>query len=58
MFRLALYEANQGSEEYVVILSEDENPDDHLRDGFRLDHVLYIDGDATEFPTDRILHAN
>jgi hypothetical protein len=55
MFRLALYEANEGNEEYVVILSEGQEPNDYLRHGFYFDQILDIDGDATEFPTDREL---
>jgi hypothetical protein len=57
MFKLALYEADEGSEEYVVILSEGENPKEQIRTGFHLDQIVDIDGDATEFPTDRILKA-
>jgi hypothetical protein len=57
MFRLALYEADEGSGEYVVILSEGVDPKENLLPGFHLDQIIDIDGDATEFPTDILLIA-
>lgn len=57
MFRLAHYQSIEGEGEYVVILSEGETEDDYLNSGYKVDEVIDIDGDATSFPTDRILVA-
>jgi len=43
-----------GSDEYVVIVSPDNDPDDFCRPGFALAHILDIQA-AHEFPTDVIL---
>lgn len=55
MDRLALFINKATGEEFVVIVSEGEKMDDYAQDGYELHKVLDIDGDATEFPCDRVL---
>jgi hypothetical protein len=57
MYKLYLFEQHEGSEERVAILDADEDPEEYLPHGFYIAKVLDIDGDATEFPTDRLLVA-
>lgn len=57
MYRLVLYEQIEGEGEYVVILSEGEDPKVFNKFGFKVDEIIDIDGDATHFPADRILVA-
>ncbi|MBE3139234.1 MAG: hypothetical protein IMZ53_01480 [Thermoplasmata archaeon] len=55
MYRLAHYESIEGEGEYVVILSEGESEEEYCADGYKVGEVIEIAGDATRFPTNRIL---
>lgn len=57
LFRLAHFINKATYDEFVVIVSPGEKMDDYAQDGYELQEVLNIDGDATKLPCDRVLHA-
>ena len=57
MWKLVHFTADEGSSEYVAILDEGEDPNEYCPDGFSVEEILDIDGDATTFPTSRLLKA-
>jgi hypothetical protein len=58
MFQLVLFEEHDGSGERVAILTSGEDPEEYCPTGYYIDKILEIRGDATTFPTDRLLEAS
>ena len=55
MYTLVHYVNERTQDEYVVIVIPGSDPHDFVEDGFSISNTVNIDGDASEFPTDRPL---
>lgn len=55
MYRVVLYINTATQQEYIVIVSPLQNPQDYCEPGFKIAATLEIVGDAGALPCDRAL---